>query len=140
MTCTKKRQMNMSSTRLPEKPVSAGAEWSDEGTMPIPGLGDLTTKMKHTLVGVDGGLAKIDVSGTIEMSEAGEGEDKAKNPMAGMMKITEGKIEGTVNFDVNKGLIKKRNVKTMLTMAMMGREIPTTQEETMELVDYKAAE
>lgn len=136
------KQMNMSNTLLPEAEVGEGAEWSDEGAMPIPQLGELVTKMKHKLEGVESGIAKIKLTGSIEMKEPEEGEepDTAKNPMAGMMKITDGKMDGSVEFDTAQGCIKKRSVKITMAINVMGQKFPSNQQETMELVEYKAAE
>jgi hypothetical protein len=133
------KQMNMSNTQLPEGAVGDGAEWNAEGAMPIPQMGELLTKMKHTLEGVENNVAKIKLTGTIEMKEMSE-EEAAKNPMASMMKITDGKMEGTVEFDTDKGLIKKRDVTISMAINVMGQKFPSNQSETMELVENKAAE
>jgi hypothetical protein len=131
-------QMNMSNTQLPEGEVADGAQWNDEGTMPTQ-MGELLTKMKHTLEGVENDIARIKLTGTIELKEASE-EEATKNPMAGMMKITDGKMEGTVEFDTDLGCIKKRDVSISMAITFMNQESPSKQTETMELVEHKAAE
>jgi len=123
------------------RPVRPGAEWSTEGSMTIPMMGDLVTKVKRNLESVEGGVAKIKVEGTIEVNEGDEpAEPSEANPMAGMVKLSEGKIEGRSEFDNKRGLLKKRTVTITMVMAMMGQKIPTKQEETRELVEFKAAE
>ncbi|MFH1999927.1 MAG: hypothetical protein ABIK28_09610, partial [Planctomycetota bacterium] len=65
-----------------------------------------------------------------------------QDPMAAMrkmMKITNGKMEGTLEFDNEKGLIKKKVQKISMSMSLMGQDMPMNQTQILELDSYTPA-
>jgi len=127
---------------FPEEAVAPGAEWEEENTLTFPMMGDLVSRLKHRFDGCEGANAHIAFSGTLELkpAEASEGADAENDPMAAMrkmMQVTKSKVDGTIDFDHDRGLIKKCTQKIDLTFSMMGQEIPIHKEETMELTNYK---
>lgn len=137
------RIFGQANTSFPKEGIEPGAEWEEKDSVALPMIGELKSTLKNRLDAVDDNLAKIKFSGTLEMipAEAEEGEAAEDDPMAAMrkmMKFTEGKVEGLVEFDRERGLIKKRKQQTTMTISMMGQSMTTNTEEIMELAEYKS--
>ncbi|MHC4945631.1 MAG: DUF6263 family protein [Planctomycetota bacterium] len=127
-------------TAFPDASVAAGAEWKEKSVMTVPMLGDIVSELTNKFEGVEDGKAKVSFSGTLELKprEAAEGEEE--DPMAAMMKmlkLTDSKINGSLEFDNDKGVVKMRIAKTSYNMSMMGQKFPNETEQSVELIEHK---
>jgi len=122
---------------FPEGEVGPGDTWDVSFEAPLPMIGSMTTHMTFTLERFEerGGatIAIISNLGTIEMTAD---ED---NPMAGMMQLGNAASIGTIEFDVDRGLLVKSTASTTMemTLSMGGQEqvIGTIANVMMELVE-----
>jgi hypothetical protein len=127
-------------TAFPESSVAAGAEWKEKSVMTIPMMGDIVSELINKFEGVEDGHAKVSFTGTLELKPKEAGEDDANDPMAAMMKmlkLTDSKIEGQLEFDNETGVVKKRSAKTSYNMSMMGQKFPNVNEQSVELIEHK---
>ncbi len=132
---TLKQMVEATNKMLPDKPVSPGDTWTSNVDVEMPQIGKMTTTMNLKLVSVSGGMANITYTGDIKMAGGAGVEMKAE------------KMEGTVEFDVEKGVLKKSTAIVNLKMkapaaaaAANAQEIPvdtTTTQELVEVVDAK---
>lgn len=138
------KMMSQSNTCFPKQAISKGDKWDEKSAIEIPSLGDLVSEMKNTYEGMEGDLAKFKIEGSISMKPVEEGEAAdPQDPMAAMrkmMKITDGKMTGTLEFDHDKGIIKKKVQDMTLNISLMGQLMPMKQTQSLVLDSYKAAD
>jgi len=125
---------------LPEGPMGAGSVWSQESKLAfLPPLPEMISKVENTFESVLEDVATIRYTGTLEKgAEADVGEADPNDPLAAMSKmiqIMEGKHEGTLEFDHERGLVRKAVQKIGFSMDMRGQKIPMKQVRTLELVE-----
>ncbi len=134
----KKLQMGSLFPCFPKDPVETGFEWKEESEMKMPPSLTLVTKLKNVLDSADGVDAKVKSAGTIEMKPIPADDDAASDdPMAAMMKmikIKDGKFESTLDFDMERGVVRRKSSRVKMTMEMPGMEISSVNESVMELV------
>lgn len=118
---------------LPADAVAPGAEWSHdlELTLPI-GIASSTYTYRLDDVVEEGGrtIAKLGLTGTL-----GAIEPPPDNPMAGMLEVSGGDISGTVDFDVDRGVMLRASTSTVMSMSTMGRDMEVESTQEMELVE-----
>lgn len=124
---------------FPKEAVPQGGQWMQKSEIPFPMLGDLELKQTNTLDSIAGDDVTMKFSGTLKLKkkEADPNEDPQMAQMRQMMQVKGGKVDGTLNFDRARGLVKKQTRKQTMTMAMMGREMTSTDTSTLELVEFK---
>ncbi len=137
-----RKNMNCNVPFFPEGVVQSGTSWDEESEFMLPPFGDFLSKRKNTLESMDGGLIKSKISGSAEKIEKKKADDAAaaNDPMAAamaMMKVKKAGIEGALEFDNVKGMVKKRVQKLSLTLDLMGQEMKMSREHTLELVERK---
>lgn len=120
---------------LPSAPVSPGDEWSAELTVHMPfgavqavyayRLDDVVTRHGRR-------VALIAMTGS-----TGEMEVDPGNPMAAMleMEISAGDIDGTIEFDVDRGLLLGMSATTAMTVSAMGMAMPVETTSEMERIE-----
>lgn len=124
---------------VPGKPVKVGDSWPLDVTMKLPQMGAFKTKGTYTLksVGSHDGVpsAEIAVNATIGVDAATDG---APSPLG--LKITDGKMTGTMWFDQTLGMVRSSDITTNMSISMKNptqpdatMTIPTTQHITQTL-------
>jgi hypothetical protein len=135
------KSMDQSITMFPDGAVGTGSTWEEKADFSIPMMGNMASKIENTLDAVSGNTATVKFSGSLKLEkEPSTGEEDPSDPMAAMrkmLKITGGKLEGSLEFDCEKGLVRKKQQKTSMTMEMMGQKMPFVQEQSIELVEVK---
>jgi hypothetical protein len=140
-----KNQLCQGSAVLPEEPVKAGSEWKDEVALAMPMMGSIKTKTLYKVESIEGDMVKGKVEGSMETEEEKEGEDDEgdeEDPaggMGGMVKISDGKVTGTFEFDTKVGQMKKKETVTKMKVTAMMGEMPMEITSILELVDVKPA-
>lgn len=122
---------------FPERAIGPGDTWSTSSSFPIPMLGTMRASLDFTLERIeerDGGtVAVISNIGEIQIGDAGDSQ------LAGMMQLGKSAIIGTMEFDVDRGLLLENTVTTTMemTVAAGGQEmvIGTITTLTMELIE-----
>lgn len=122
---------------FPERAMGPGDTWDTSFSFPFPMLGTMSASLDFTLERIeerDGGtVAVISNSGEIQIGNAGDSQ------LAGMMEFGNSAVIGTMEFDVDRGLLLNSTSTTTMevTVAAGGQEmvigIITTL--TMELVE-----
>lgn len=127
---------------LPVDPVQFGAEWKEDLDLGIepPSLyccpdarGKLASSVK--------GIVTLEFSGIPKKSRKVPGSDDS-DPMAAYRektRIVDGEVEGRLEFDRFKGIIRKRTLKLSVTTQL--EDAPQTTEtvkQILELIDFKA--
>ena len=117
---------------LPGKPVKAGDSWPFNYTVKMPQLGAVTIKGTYTLKGVSphAGVpcAEIAMDGTlgIEFNDVSKSADAA-GPLAALgMKMSGGKMSGTVWFDTALGMARDSDFTQQMEMSMKNPAQPDT--------------
>ncbi|MFH1998038.1 MAG: DUF6263 family protein, partial [Planctomycetota bacterium] len=72
--------MSQSSTCFPEGPVKTGEGWNETSALNIPMIGDLVTNVKNTFEAVEKDIAKVKVTGTLEMKPVEAEAESAADP------------------------------------------------------------
>lgn len=127
---------------FPKEAIAQGGQWTQKSEVPFPILGNLELKQTNTLDSAAGDDVTLKFTGTLKLmkKEADPAEDPQMAQMRQMMQIKGGKVDGTLNFDKARGVVTKHTRKQTLTMAMMGREMTSTNTTTLELVEFKPGE
>jgi len=142
-----KQQLEGGSAMLPEEPVNAGSEWKEEIAVGMPMMGSIKTSTKYKVESVEGDLVKGKLEGSMETKEEEEDEEEEdeedeEDPMGGMggmVKISDGKVTGTFEFDTLVGQMKKKETVTKMTVTTMMGDMPVEVTSILELVDIKPA-
>lgn len=125
--------MQQGTQMLPSEPVTPGAEWDFSHTQPV-GFGTVESESRFTLLDVveeDGtAWAHIGVEGSI-----GGFQPDPDNPMAEMIEISGGDVEGESRFDLGRGVLTWSEVTSTIRMNAMGQSISTHTTVEMELVE-----
>jgi hypothetical protein len=119
---------------LPAKPVKPGNSWPWDYKMPIAQLGSAAIKGTYTLKGsaMRGGVpcAEIAVDGTLDIDVSGAAkQENPSDPTAAMlkamgMKMTGGKMKGTLWFDNALGMARDTEITTEMEMTMNNPAAP----------------
>jgi hypothetical protein len=118
--------------RLPAKPVDLGDAWNNKVITPMPvGNAKIAVDYTYALAGTEEGIASFIVDGNAKLKKGEAGDidedDKMAKAMAEAMEfkeISESSNEGSVKFDVEKGLVKESKItgKTVSIMTLdMGK-------------------
>jgi hypothetical protein len=103
---------------VPTGRVAPGAEWSWEFELDL-AFGTSRANYAYRLEDVvarDGRrVARIGMSGSI-----GDIEIAADNPMAALMEVSAGAVTGTMEFDVDRGVLLRASSISTMTMSSMG--------------------
>jgi hypothetical protein len=113
---------------LPPNAVKPGDSWAFDYAMKLPQIGSVGVKGTYTFKGMkphDGipsAEITMDATMNIDMSGAGAG-DKEKDPAAAMiaamgMKLTSGKMNGTIYFDPALGMARDMQMTQEMEMSM----------------------
>lgn len=125
--------MQQGTQLLPSEPVTPGAEWNFSHTQPV-GFGTVESESRFTLRDVveeDGtAWARIGVEGSMGGFQPAE-----DNPMAQMIEISGGDLEGESRFDLDRGVLAWSEVTSTIRMRTMGQSISTRTTVEMELVE-----
>ena len=137
------QMLSQSITEFPEGEIKPGESWEKNSHVFFPMIGDLDFNVKNTLESLADDVAKVKMVGKMEMKPIEE-DDAAdpKDPFAALrklMKITESTLDGTVEFDNEQGLIKKKVQNTTLIINIRGQEVHTKQSSILELESFKPA-
>jgi hypothetical protein len=116
---------------FPEGSVGPGDSWEVSATMSIPIMGTMTTSIALTFDHVErrngSSIAVIHSTGTIATSpdQQSEGPDAGMTPLAGMMEMGDAETIGTMEWDIDRGLLLKNTTSTTMemTMSMSGRQM-----------------
>ncbi len=122
---------------FPERAIGPGDTWDTSLSFPFPMLGTMSASLDFTLERIeerDGGtVAVISNSGEIQIGDAGDSQ------LAGMMQFGNSAVIGTMEFDVDRGLLLNNTSTTTMemTVAAGGQKmvIGTITTLTMELVE-----
>ncbi len=123
---------------FPQEPVGPGDSWQRSSSVQNPVIGGVTTNLTFTVDGIeerDGGtVAAISSTGDMVVGEGAGGQ------FAGMFEIGDAEITGTMNFDVDRGLILSStttsNLEITLSVAGQQSTFVTVATQTLELIDY----
>ena len=128
-----KRQMQQSMHPFPNEPISPGATWNREYSVPNPMFGQLESRVEYEFKSLDmindRLIAVVALSGTMAISEEGP-----SNQLAAQMSIDEAEMSGAIEFDVVQGVVLKSTVDTTMQITMAGMKVPVTGRVIMELV------
>jgi hypothetical protein len=103
---------------VPTGAVGPGAEWAWEFELDLAfGTSRANYAYRFQEVAVRDGrrVARINMSGTI-----GDIEIDADNPMAALMEVSAGDVTGTLEFDVDRGVLLRASSTSTMTMSSMG--------------------
>ena len=130
---------------FPDRSVGPGDSWDVSATMSIPMMGTMTTSMALTFDRIErrngSSIAVIHSTGTIVTSpdQQAAGPDAGMTPLAGMFEIGDAETIGTMEWDIDRGLLLKNTTSTTMemTMSMSGRQMVMSiiANMTMELVE-----
>lgn len=137
------KMMQMSSIEFPAEAVKVDSEWTRENAVEVPKMGNLTTKMKIKVTGIEGGVVKAKFEATLEVAakKPADGTPPSEEGEEAMQAgIKDGKISGTLEFDTSRGLMVRKVTKITMTVSQMGMEIPVQVEQTEELLKAGTAE
>lgn len=132
------RMMQQSVQLFPREPVGPSDTWRHSFSMAVPMLGTMTTNMTFTLTGIEQRegrtVAVISTDGDMVVGA----DSTSQLPVA--FDMSETKMTGTIDFDVDRGLtLASRMSMTMqMTMGAGGQEMAmkSTQTTNVELVEY----
>lgn len=124
---------------FPDRPLDPGDSWDVSVTMPLPLVGTMTTSMTLTLDRIEdrdgSSIAVIHNRGTIVTSPDGQ----AEGPLAGMMEMGDAATTGTIEWDIDRGVLLKNTTSTTMEMTMSTSGQPIVMgvvtDMTMELVE-----
>ncbi|MGK7311847.1 MAG: DUF6263 family protein [Candidatus Longimicrobiales bacterium M2_2A_002] len=125
--------LQQSLATLPDGPVGRGDTWSGTFEMQLPFA---TVRSEHTYVLEDvvdregRRVALIDMTGTMSSVDA-----DPNTPMAGMMSISSSDMTGTLEFDVDRGIVLDSHIDSVMEMKVMDISIQVESAVDMELVD-----
>ncbi len=109
---------------LPPGSLRPGESWEYGVSLPA-AFGSITSTTVYTLRGVETvegrSVAVFDVTGTV-----GELVPEAGNPMAGMVEMRGGDMEGVFRFDLDRGMFVDSEVSTTMEMGVMGQSMTST--------------
>ncbi len=138
-----RKTLDMSFTQFPEGSIETGKDWGEKAELSIPMFGNITTTITNKLDSVEGNMARVKFTGTMTFDPPGE--EDPDNPMAAMMKnikLKDGKVEGTLQFDLENEWVARKVQKILITMEidMMGQKqiIPIVQEMVLERITPEA--
>ncbi|CAN5287027.1 hypothetical protein BH23VER1_BH23VER1_37470 [soil metagenome] len=126
---------------FPEGPVAPGTSWETKQSMDVPQIGDLTTALDNTYVGMEKPegaakeLARVDFQGTMG---AGAGEAKSGSTSVG---FKGGDIKGSYYYDPDDRVMRRLDVEMEITMTMNNgettMELPTKQKSSALLTELE---
>jgi Family of unknown function (DUF6263) len=119
---------------LPQEPVGPGGSWQRSFSGQVPVIGVATTNLTFTVDGIeerDGRTVAV-ISSTGDMV-IGEG---AIGQFAGMFEIGDAQITGTMDFDVDRGLVLSSTRNAEMTLSIAGQQMTTETVMTQTLIDY----
>ena len=135
---TMTRMMQQGIQTFPGRAIGPGDTWDTSSSFPIPMLGTMSASLDFTLERIevrDGGTVAV-ISNSGEIHQIGDAGD---SQLAGMMQLGNSAVIGTMEFDVDRGLLLKHTSTTTMemTVAAGGQEmiIGTITTLTMELVE-----
>jgi hypothetical protein len=109
---------------LPPEGLEPGQSWEFAMSMPA-AFGSMESSTVYTLRGVETeegrSVAVFDVTGTV-----GQLVPEPGNPMAAMVEMSGGEMEGVFRFDLDRGLFLGSELSTTLEMAVMGQSMAST--------------
>jgi hypothetical protein len=109
---------------LPPGSLRPGESWEYGISIPA-AFGSIESTTVYTLRGVETvegrSVAVFDVTGTL-----GQLVPEAGNPMAGMVEMRGGDMEGVFRFDLDRGLFLDSEVSTTMEMEIMGQSMSST--------------
>lgn len=131
---TMRSMMQQGMQTLPDGPVAPGASWPHNTSLEFP-FGTLRSETQYTLeeVVTEQGrrIARIGVSGT-----SGSLEPNPNSRMGGAVPAMQGgEMTGTMDFDVDRGLVRSSTIETNMDMSMGGQAIRTESTVEMTLVE-----
>jgi hypothetical protein len=103
---------------VPTGPVAPGAEWSWEFELDLAfgtSRANYAYRLEDVVVRDARRVARIGMSGSI-----GDIEIAADNPMAALMEVSAGAVTGTMEFDVDRGVLLRASSISTMTMSSMG--------------------
>ena len=117
---------------LPADPIAPGASWETSLTVPV-AFGTMESTTVYTLREVESvegrSVAVFDVGGRMGALRPEEG-----NPMAAMMEMSGGEMDGVFRFDVDRGVFLESEVSMSMEMAVMGQAMSSTTRTVMRLL------
>lgn len=116
---------------FPEGSVGPGDSWEVSATMSLPMMGTMTTSMTLTFDHIErrngSSIAVIHSIGTIATSpdQQAAGPDASMTSLAAMMEMGDAETIGTMEWDIDRGLLLKNTTSTTMemTMSMSGRQM-----------------
>ena len=136
------QMMQNSMALLPDTEPEVGDSWSQAYSAPAGMLGTMSVDVKNSIDSIQevagDKLAKILILGTFDMSAIQAPEDTGENPMAAMlsqMKVSDGKVDGEVVFDMSHGRVETQRTTVTMVMEMMGQQMKSTATTTVKRVD-----
>ncbi len=123
---------------LPKDPVAPGGTWTYENKIDMPPAGAIVIKgtgKYDSNITVDGRKhAKILMNGKFTTPDASE----PGKPQRGLVKFGEGStMAGEVAYDLERRLVTKSEVNSLIKMNIGGKEIPMTQKMTSKLISVE---
>lgn len=119
-----RNMMRQGMAAFPLDPVGPGDTWDVSFDMTLPMMGTMTTTTVMTFDRIErrGGsrIAVIRLTGTIELTP----DENPDNPMAGLMEMGNSTSTGTMEWDIDRGLLLK-NTSSMamdMTLSMSGQQ------------------
>lgn len=117
---------------LPPEALSPGDSWEHGVSLPA-AFGSLESTTVYTLRGVETmegrAVAVLDVSGTV-----GQLIPESGNPMAAMVEMSGGDMEGELRFDMDRGIFLGSELTMTLEMAVMGQSMVSTTRTALRLL------
>ena len=130
--------MQQSIQVFPQEPVGPGDSWQRSFSVQAPVIGVTTTNLTFTVDCIeerDGRTVAV-ISSTGDMV-VGEG---AGGQLAGMFEIGDVEITGTMNFDLDRGLMLSStttsNIEMTLSVTGQQSTVGTVTTQTLDLIDY----
>lgn len=126
-------QLQQAMAIVPDGPVGPGDTWSGTFEMQLPFAtmrSEYTYELEAVVDREGRRVALIDVTGTMSAVDM-----DANSPMAGMMSLGPSDMTGTLEFDVDRGIILDTHLDTVMEMEVMGTTMQSESTYAMELVE-----
>jgi hypothetical protein len=111
-----KSMMQQGFGAFPQQPVAPGDSWDASFDMAVPMVGSLSYSNTMTFTRVeerDGArLAIIEIGGTIEIVP----DASPDNPAAGMFELGDATVAGTMEWDIDRGVLHNTTQRSSMTM------------------------